>query len=139
MSLEICGGENGACCKTGYLNNRGECDWEDRAYSIFNGTNLGDCQNFPIRNGHVPSMAVIHTNPFNNTDCNSTICESDGIQVKYWKINLSDQTKVICRDGTFHDGDVRTISECETESDTHITCVGVQIGSTGCNPYPDHC
>jgi len=99
MKLTICPtGPDGLCCTTEYLDSSHN-DFASGDYDIFQGSTLGECDQFQIVDHPIKSMQVHHEG-------------SDGVKIEYWEVFYGNGMTERCDDHYFYDGDEARIISC---------------------------
>ena len=98
MKVTICGGPDGLCCQTPPLDSSHD-DFNHNQYNLFEGSQIGECLNFPIKNHHVTTMFVEHDG-------------LDGVNISYWDIVYADDVTERCDDYHYYDNHDSKVIYC---------------------------
>jgi hypothetical protein len=98
MKVTICGGPDGLCCQTPTLDTSHD-DFNHNDYNLFEGSQIGECLNFPIKKHHVSTMFVEHSG-------------LDGVEISYWDITYADDVTERCDDQNYYDDQDSNVVYC---------------------------
>ena len=98
MKVTICGGPDGLCCQTPHLNTEHD-DFNHNDYNLFEGPQIGECLNFPIKKHHATTVFVEHNG-------------LDAVSILYWDIIYSDEVTERCDDNHEYDNEDSKVVYC---------------------------